>query len=786
MLLQIQQNLRHLQGIKRLVVGVSGGADSVCLALILKEFGYEIILAHLNHGLRGRESDEDAKFVKKLAERLRVPCIALKTVIPTRGNLENNARLVRYAFLEDVRRRLRADAIAMAHHRDDQVETILMHLVRGAGLRGIAGMKFKTGRIIRPLLEVSKREILNFLKKRGQVFCHDPSNENLNFLRNRLRHMIIPHFQKENPSFKEEILDISLNAARELTEVNRRAKNWLKINCDDNRFSRENFSLLEPTVKGEVIIELLGTCRLYGKHIHRLIRLIERGKSGRQMTLRGIAFRIEYDQVRLVGKKTKKLSQKTITTSGIKWGSWNLKKQGRFQLFVRSWQPGDRFVPAGMQGTKKVQDYFTDAKIPRTERDQFPIIVNRHNEILAIGDRRLSKKGKNLKLNRILKIMSLLILGFSLVFPTRTLAQEVAERTVIEEVPSGLNIILRWPSAGSRWLLKLKPGCPTLQANQTVRLGVRGDLNGKNDYLDIGSNRRCDIQAAYEFNELLTVNSTNRNRADVTDEQGKKWTLFAEESCGNLTNFPTLYAFRAGPRIAKGDTIYLHGGPKKCPLKQVEPMDEEGSGPVEEPTHDIQAPTQVTHVRAIPRNGKAFVYWRSAHDNLEVDHYVVSYSHYPIDPRHMTFDSAENKQTAKNTRLTVENLRNDRDYYFYVMAVDAEGNRSSLWSESAHARVSSSISLDLVKQTGQRQLNLHRANESENFFLFKWDAPPTTTRFLISVTADGKPLLVIHESPQKSLRVLKLPARAGKRLLLEVSAFNLRGFIEQEKIEFGF
>ncbi|MFH0821092.1 MAG: tRNA lysidine(34) synthetase TilS, partial [Candidatus Peregrinibacteria bacterium] len=173
MLLQIQKTLRQLASFKRVVVGVSGGADSVALALALKELRYEVIVAHLNHRLRGDESDADAEFVKNFAQKLRVPYVIEKAEIPRHGNLEDNARKIRYEFLENARKRFRADCIAVAHHRDDQMETVLMHLLRGAGPRGLAGMQLQRGKLLRPLLDTTKKEILEFLRKRGQPFRTD-------------------------------------------------------------------------------------------------------------------------------------------------------------------------------------------------------------------------------------------------------------------------------------------------------------------------------------------------------------------------------------------------------------------------------------------------------------------------------------------------------------------------------------------------------------------------------------------------------------------------------------
>lgn len=398
MLLEIQQILRQLPPFKRIVVGVSGGADSVCLAIALKELGYKIILAHLNHSLRGRESEKDALFVSALAKKLKVPCVIKKTVIPAHGNLEENARKVRYEFLESVRKKTKADYLAVAHQQDDQLETILMHIARGAGLRGLAGMNIRRGRVLRPFLNISKTDILKFLRLKKQPYRTDMSNFDLRLLRNRLRHLIIPYFKKENPYFEEDVLGFSSHAREELVSIIKKAENWLAVNCKGNSFSREHFLFLDYPVKGEVLMRFLGARNIYSKHINRLIRFIETGKTGKKMSIGGITFIIEYGQVHIEKfSRRRRLRKKQITGKNIRWGQWEIRNLSRASLFVRPWNPGDRFQPAGMKGAKKLQDFFVDAKIPRFLRSHIPVIVNARDEILAVGNLRWSQKGKNLK-----------------------------------------------------------------------------------------------------------------------------------------------------------------------------------------------------------------------------------------------------------------------------------------------------------------------------------------------------------------------------------------------------
>lgn len=388
-----------------------------------------------------------------------------------------------------------------------------------------------------------------------------------------------------------------------------------------------------------------------------------------------------------------------------------------------------------------------------------------------------------------MKRLIFLIIGLIIIsLPAVTHAKEVLEQTKISAAPSPLNVVLTWPSENSQWLLKLKSGCSALEAGQNVKLGVTEALNGKNDYLDLGLSRTCGISKAFLFNQELTVLSTNRNQAAVRDQSGKEYSLFHDGRCGDLLNWvnKSIYADQAGSSLAKGDTLFVPGEPLKCSIKTIKKAEKEAKPLIKKSTADTIRPSDVVQVRAIPRNGKAFIYWKNATDNISVNHYLVSVSRYKIDRKHMTVDSAERQRESRETHLSFEGLENDTDYYFYVMAVDSAGNTSSFWSEPAHARVLSSISPDVIKQTGQMQINLHLVEETETSFLFAWQAPPTTTRFMVTLTSDSKPEFSIKNSMAAELRIEKKAERKGKKLIIKVNAFNTRGFIGEEKIEFSF
>ena len=405
---KIKNNLKKIPSFKKIVVGVSGGADSVALAYFLHKLGYKIIIAHLNHSLRWGASDRDAEFVQKLSKKLDVPCVIKKVVISHRGNLENNARQVRYAFLEEVRKKYKAKYIATGHHQDDQVETILMHLCRGAGLRGLRGMQLQNGHIIRPLLDTSKKEILNFLQINKLSYREDQSNYDLNYQRNYLRHIVIPDLRVDQPDLENNLLFLSDQIKPHLKNIEKKAQHWLARNLHKQVFDRIKYINLSDELRGEILIQILGPDDLYRKTITRLIDFIQSGKTGKHLTVKEKTFYLEYNRVKIKPALCKQVTpcpKKRLSKRGIKWGNWHIRTSYKTPLFVRTWQAGDRFCPTGMKGSKKLQDFFVDKKISRPLRNQIPIIVDENDQIMSVGDMRFDRHAIDLK--KTLKIKTL-------------------------------------------------------------------------------------------------------------------------------------------------------------------------------------------------------------------------------------------------------------------------------------------------------------------------------------------------------------------------------------------
>lgn len=395
----LKSTLQKITPFKKVIIGVSGGADSVVLAHALKQLGYEIIIAHLNHQLRGEESDKDEKFVKNLAKKWKVFYEVKKCFIPKKGNLENNARQIRYDFFEDVRKKYNADCIATAHHLDDQIETVLMHMVRGSGLRGQIGIKYQKEGLIRPMLDVKRCEVLSYIKENGLDYRTDESNNDLSYNRNFWRHLVIPYMKNKMPDIYEKIKDINKKANIRLKNVSKKADDWIKRYLVNNGFKRAQFNRLAEHIRIEILIQMLGAKDLYGASLSRLVDFINFGQSGKKLEVKDKVFFIEHDEILVSDKsfKNPELPKSKITVNGIKWGKITIKSKYGQPLYVRQWHPGDKFQPKGMSGTKTVQNFFVDKKIPKSKRSQIPIIVNEKDDIMAIGDLRLAKGSEDLK-----------------------------------------------------------------------------------------------------------------------------------------------------------------------------------------------------------------------------------------------------------------------------------------------------------------------------------------------------------------------------------------------------
>ena len=262
---------------KKIVVAVSGGADSLALADLLNQskrrFNLEICIAHYEHGLRGDTSIEDAKFVEKFAKSLNVKFFCENGDVKTfaaenKLSIETAARKLRYEFLSKVRREINFDAIALAHHANDQAETILMRLLRGATSAGLSAMKFSAtseyGLLIRPLLRFKKSELEKYCASRGLTPRIDATNFTLNATRNKIRLELLPTLEKFNPAIIETLCRLGEVSAEETDFINCEVEKVFPSVVKDNSILQKEFLKLHPALQRAVIKKFIGEVKDFG------------------------------------------------------------------------------------------------------------------------------------------------------------------------------------------------------------------------------------------------------------------------------------------------------------------------------------------------------------------------------------------------------------------------------------------------------------------------------------------------------------------------------------------
>ena len=424
----------------RIVVALSGGADSVALTHALAQMSrggrrwsaYELTAAHLNHRLRGEESDRDERFVRGMCERLQIDLVVEQVerseVLAGSSNLEERARIVRYAFLNRVADRVAARHIAVAHHADDQAETVMLRLLRGTGVAGLSAMgACGPGRIVRPLLTVGRAEILRYLDAIGATYVIDGSNQSAAMLRNRVRHELMPMLERDYaPRLGRRLAGL----AREFSEVDDHISSAARRELDrrlagPDRLDLAGFDDLPPALSSSMIREWLrehrgDLRRVYRAEIERISRFCcgEAAAPGSLRLARGWRLRVEYGVAVLEPASSADTESAPFALVLARDGVTDAQAAGftfvaklmlngtgleddapsagaapmealfdarriAGELIVRSVRPGDRVRPLGMNGTRKVQDVYVDRKLARERRATWPI-VEAGNEVLWI------------------------------------------------------------------------------------------------------------------------------------------------------------------------------------------------------------------------------------------------------------------------------------------------------------------------------------------------------------------------------------------------------------------
>jgi tRNA(Ile)-lysidine synthase len=420
----------------RVVVAVSGGPDSVALLKVLSvvsgEYGLSLVTAHLNHGLRGKESDDEEVFVREVSESLGVAFESEHVDMPAliereKKSPEDICRNVRYNFLEKIRKKHKANKIALGHNLGDQAETVIMKFLRGSGMEGLRGILPVRDEIyIRPLISVTRGEILTFLKKEGMAFVTDSSNVEDIYLRNRIRNKLIPGLKENyNPGLEENLGHMADIIRVEDDYIRTTVKNILTSWGVDRDMNNVHISIPElvkshEAIQRRIIKTLLQICSHSKKgigylHVKSVMGLITGGSPNGTLNLPfDLEVRREYDLLTISKKKPAKNSEFCY---GIEIpGTVNIKELGiktnfdlidktsalnfnssrtafmdydeiSFPLIIRNMKPGDRIQPFGMNGTKKIKSLFIDEKVPKNRRKEIPLLVDQKSVLWIMGMR---------------------------------------------------------------------------------------------------------------------------------------------------------------------------------------------------------------------------------------------------------------------------------------------------------------------------------------------------------------------------------------------------------------
>jgi tRNA(Ile)-lysidine synthase len=419
-----------LSGGDRVLVGLSGGPDSVCLLTVLHKLKDELSLklhaVYVDHGLRPGETPGEIEFCKKLCEGLSIPFVVrfveVNTYAKEQGmNKQEAARELRYKAFDEVFADIRADRLAMGHTADDQVETFFMRFFRGSGPKGLSGIPPVRARIIRPLIEVERNDIEKFLDEEGVNSMVDSSNLKEDYLRNKLRLLVMPEIRKINPGILETVsrtMDILREEEKYFDLIV--TMTLMKLISRKTDLCIELFltpmEAMDKVILRRVLRRAIDETRSLRSmefiHIEDIIDLIKKGRHGDRLYLpKGLRVIKTYSTLVITSEVPQRLQTLTLAVPGevvLKEIRATLKasvedKAVSFQdgktvavfdadkvgtvLTIRAREKGDVFYPMGFGKRKKLQDFFVDEKVPRDERDSIPILVSGNGIVWIAGYR---------------------------------------------------------------------------------------------------------------------------------------------------------------------------------------------------------------------------------------------------------------------------------------------------------------------------------------------------------------------------------------------------------------
>lgn len=415
----------------KLIVGISGGADSVVLLHLLKKMGYTCIAAHCNFHLRGIESDRDELFVTNFTEKLDIPLEKIDFYTTQYAkehkiSIEMAARDLRYHWFEDIRLKQNAVAIAVAHHADDSIETFLMNLIRGSGLKGLKGIEPVNGKIIRPLLAVSRKEIETYSAENELSYVTDSTNQSTLYLRNKIRLELLPMLAELNPSIRQTLAET----------IERMQDTWSIFNGEtekvkkDISFEKEqkfyiDINKLKALQGNETILfEILQDFDFNSDTVKNIIESLDKNSglkffSSKKILIKDRNFLIISDYVNTknekntidenceeisfpVSLKIKKIerNENYIVSKKSDVAHIDIDKL-KFPLTVRKWKNGDTFIPFGMKKLKKVSDFLINEKVNIIDKENIWVVESAGIIVWIVGMRidgrfSISKNSKNI------------------------------------------------------------------------------------------------------------------------------------------------------------------------------------------------------------------------------------------------------------------------------------------------------------------------------------------------------------------------------------------------------
>ena len=389
----------------KVLVALSGGADSVALLRVLLSLGYTCECMHCNFHLRGEESDRDEAFVKALCEEftvlLHVTHFDTETYAKEHHqSIEMAARELRYAWFHQLKEERKASVIAVAHHRDDSVETFLLNLMRGTGIDGLKGIPVRNGYVVRPLLQESREDILDYLKAIHQDYVTDSTNLQDQYVRNKIRLNILPMMKEINPSVMESIQDTAFRLSEVASiyhqDRDNRLEQILKKNSDD--FMQVSIAdVLNDIAPNALLHELLSPLGFNSDQVKDIYRSLEHSQSGKRFLSKEWELIRDREDLLLHRIKEEETIPELIVQEVDYTPGFIIPREKciacvdadkvEMPLTIRKWQVGDKFVPFGMTGKKKVSDYLTDRKMSLYQKENQYVVCSGDRIVWIVNER---------------------------------------------------------------------------------------------------------------------------------------------------------------------------------------------------------------------------------------------------------------------------------------------------------------------------------------------------------------------------------------------------------------